>query len=217
VALARSLAVRPSVLLLDEPLTALDPNFREDIRGLIKSLHQDTGITLLMVTHDFAEAHFLADRTAVMHQGRIEQAGTVETVFARPDTAFVATFVGMKNLFSAHFDGDIAVIGGIRLRCRQPGNGFRAVAIRPEHIKISLRPHDTTCANRLKGRLSAIHNRGFYADVWVEVDGVSLHAIHSGGDLTSAELSEGDRVYLAIAPEDVHMIREAPPQQGRGF
>ena len=211
VALARSLAVAPSVLLLDEPLTALDPNFREDIRGLIKTLHQDTGVTLLMVTHDFAEAHFMADRIAVMHQGRIEQAGTVETVFTRPESAFVATFVGMKNLFPACFDDDMAAIGGIRLRCRQAGNGFRAVAIRPEHIKIDLRPHGEASANRLEGRLGAILKRGFYADVWVEVDGVSFHAIHSGRDLLSADLSEGDRVYLAIAPEDIHMIKEAPP------
>jgi molybdate/tungstate transport system ATP-binding protein len=213
VALARSLAVAPSVLLLDEPLTALDPNFREDIRGLIKTLHQETGVTLLMVTHDFAEAHFMADRTAVMHRGRIEQAGTVETVFARPDTAFVATFVGMKNLFPAHFDGDIAVIGGIQLRCRKPGNGFRAVAIRPEHIKIGPRPYGDAGTNRLEGRLGAVLNRGFYADIWIEVDGVSFHAIHSGRDLTETDLSAGDRVYLSIAPEDIHLIREVPPLQ----
>jgi molybdate/tungstate transport system ATP-binding protein len=210
VALARSLAVAPSVLLLDEPLTALDPNFREDIRGLIKALHRDTGITLLMVTHDFAEAHFLAQRTAVMHRGRIEQVGPVETVFAHPETPFVATFVGMKNLFPARFDGDRAEIGGIRLRCRHQGDGFRSVAIRPEHIKVGRQPHGDDGVNRLVGRLQRILNRGFYADVWVEVDGVPFHAIDSRQDLVRAPLAEGDPVYLAIAPEDIHLIRDLP-------
>ena len=213
VALARSLAVAPSVLLLDEPLTALDPNFREDIRGLIKTLHRDTGITLLMVTHDFAEAHFLAQRTAVMHRGRIEQVGAVETVFAHPETAFVAAFVGMKNLFPARIDGDTAQIDGIRLRCCPQGNGFRSLAIRPEHIRLSRRPHADGGPNQLAGRLQRVLNRGFYADVRVEVEGVPFYAIDNRRQPDLPPLSEGDAVYLAIAPEAIHLIRDLPDPQ----
>ena len=85
VALARALAVHPSVLLLDEPLSALDPNFREGIRDVLKKLHQDLQMTFLMVTHDFAEALFLGERMAILHNGCIEQVGTVSEVFiARP-------------------------------------------------------------------------------------------------------------------------------------
>jgi molybdate/tungstate transport system ATP-binding protein len=215
VALARALAVAPSVLLLDEPLSALDPNFREDIRGVLKALHQDTGITLLMVTHDFAEAHFLAQRTAIMNRGRIEQIGALETVFAHPETPFVAEFVGMKNLFPAEIEGDLVQIGGLRLRCRNPGGGFRAIAIRPENVGVSLHPSDDPTVNHLTGRLCCILNRGFYADIAVDVDGVSLHAIDSRRDLCRSAGVEGETVYLTIAPEDIHLIRDAPQQRQR--
>ncbi len=208
VALARSLAVAPSVLLLDEPLTALDPNFREDLRDLIKTLHQDTGITLLMVTHDFAEAHFLAQRTAIMHSGRIEQTGSLEAVFAHPETPFVAGFVGMKNLFSAEIDGDAVKIGNLRLRCRNPGGGFRSIAVRPENVGVSRQPKDAPGVNHLTGRLRRVLNRGFYADILVDVDGVSWHAIDSRRDLGRSAVTHGETVYLTIAPEDIHLIRD---------
>jgi molybdate/tungstate transport system ATP-binding protein len=210
VALARALAVAPSVLLLDEPLSALDPNFREDIRGLIKALHRDMGITLLMVTHDFAEAHFLTQRTAVMNAGRLEQVGSVDAVFARPQTAFVADFVGMKNLFAACIDADWADLGRLRLRCRRQGNGRGTVAIRPENVSVSCQPGAGPSVNRLEGRLRSILNRGFYADVRVDVDGLAFFAIDSRRELVRANLAEGDAVYVTIAPEDIHLIPEKP-------
>lgn len=210
VALARALAVAPSVLLLDEPLSALDPNFREDIRGVLKALHQDTGITLLMVTHDFAEAHFLAQRTAIMNHGRIKQIGALETVFAHPETPFVAEFVGMKNLFPAEIEGDAVQIGGLSMRCRNPGGGFRSIAIRPENVGVSLHSQDDPTVNHLTGRLRRILNRGFYADIVVDVGGVSFHAIDSRRDLCRSAMAEGETVYLTIAPEDIHLIRDAP-------
>jgi len=213
VALARSLAVAPTVLLLDEPLTALDPNFREEIRGLLKALHRDTGITLLMVTHDFSEAHFMAQRTAVMNQGRIEQVGSVDAIFDRPETPFVADFVGMKNFFQAKIVANEAIIGSLRLRCAPKDDSFHAVAIRPENIRISRAPFDESTENRLVGKLGRILNRGFYADVWVDVDGLPFHAIDSRRHLDRTALAEGQKVYLAVAPEDIHLIRGAPIDQ----
>jgi molybdate/tungstate transport system ATP-binding protein len=85
-------------LLLDEPLAALDPCFREEIRDLFKRLHSDTGLTVLMVTHDFTDAHSLAHRIAILHDGCIEQEGKVHTVFTKPASKMVADFVGMKNV-----------------------------------------------------------------------------------------------------------------------
>jgi len=215
VALARSLAVAPSVLLLDEPLTALDPNFREDIRGLLKTLHQDTGITLLMVTHDFAEAHFMAQRTAVMNRGRIEQVGPVDAIFDRPETRFVADFVGMKNFFPAVIEGHDAIIGNMRLRCTPRDGTFHAVAIRPENIRIRKNPFDGGTENCLEGKLKRILNRGFYADVRVDVDGISFRAIDTRRHLNRTALAEGDTVHLAIAPEDIHLMRGVQPQRQR--
>jgi molybdate/tungstate transport system ATP-binding protein len=210
VALARSLAVAPSVLLLDEPLTALDPNFREDIRGLLKTLHHETGITLLMVTHDFSEAHFMAQRTAVLNRGRIEQVGSVEAVFARPQTGFVADFVGMKNIFPAEIKGATAHVGSIRLRCPGQGNGIRSIGIRPENVGIRRRPSRHGYVNQLPGRLRRMINRGFYTDIWVDVGDLSFHAIDSHRRLQRSAMVEGEPVYLTIAPEDIHLIGMAP-------
>jgi hypothetical protein len=137
VALARALAVAPEILLLDEPLSALDPNFREEIRDLLKSLHRETDITALMVTHDFAEAHFLAARTAVISAGAIEQVGPVAEVFRRPVSPAVAAFVGMKNIFEARLEGGKAKTGALELIL--PGTvdpGSRFVAVRPEDLEV---------------------------------------------------------------------------------
>ena len=137
VALARALAVKPRVLLLDEPLSALDPAFREDLRNLLKELHSQLSLTCLMVTHDFSEALFLSQRAAVLNHGGVEQCGEVKDIFNRPASPFVAHFVGMKNVFSAY-----ANKGRVRVDCLDislPGNGGPEptyAAIRPEHLML---------------------------------------------------------------------------------
>ncbi|SNR90898.1 tungstate/molybdate transport system ATP-binding protein [Humidesulfovibrio mexicanus] len=103
VSIARALACHPKLLLLDEPLSALDPQFKAGLRQELKALHRDTGLTVLMVTHDFLDAFTLADRAGVMHNGRLEQVGTVKEIFRRPATPFVAEFVGMAKILFATF------------------------------------------------------------------------------------------------------------------
>ncbi|MEA3415338.1 MAG: ABC transporter ATP-binding protein, partial [Thermodesulfobacteriota bacterium] len=164
VALARALAVDPSALLLDEPLSALDPNFREDIREIIKRLHIETGITVLMVTHDFTEAHFLAQRTAIINNGRIEQTGSIAEVFHRPSTPFVAEFVGMKNIFPAIFNGNKAKAGNLEIKISSNNNNSKKyIAIRPEDIRVSI-DKPSPERNSIKGTVSKILNHGFYCD-----------------------------------------------------
>ncbi len=97
VALARSLVLQPDVLLLDEPLSALDPNLRKQVRTELKELQRRTGVTFLFVTHDQEEALSMSDRIAVMHGGRLEQAGTPEEIYLKPATRFVAGFLGAVN------------------------------------------------------------------------------------------------------------------------
>ena len=99
VALARSLVLEPQLLLLDEPLAALDPGLRKQMRAELKAMQRETGITFLFVTHDQEEALSLSDKLAVMNKGRIEQFGTPEEVYLRPSTAFVAGFLGAINWF----------------------------------------------------------------------------------------------------------------------
>ncbi len=99
VAVARALAVEPSVLLLDEPLSALDLKLRQHMRAELKSIQRKTGITFIYITHDQGEALTMSDRIAVMNAGRIEQIGPASAVYDRPNTPFVATFVGEQNVF----------------------------------------------------------------------------------------------------------------------
>ncbi|HET9346186.1 MAG TPA: ABC transporter ATP-binding protein [Candidatus Limnocylindrales bacterium] len=124
VALARALVNRPRVVLLDEPLGALDLKLREEMQIELKSIQQEVGITFIYVTHDQEEALTMSDRLAVFNQGRIEQVGSPATVYERPATGFVAGFVGTSNLLSG--EAAIAIIG-------QPGT----FTVRPEKIRIA--------------------------------------------------------------------------------
>ncbi len=207
VALARALAVDPSVLLLDEPLSALDPNFREDIREIIKRLHIETGITVLMVTHDFTEAHFLAQRTAIINNGRIEQTGSIAEVFHRPSTPFVAEFVGMKNIFPATFNGNKAQTGKLEIKTNSHINGSKKyIAIRPEDIHVSMDKQSPPEHNSIKGTVSKILNHGFYCDICIETSDVKFTAIIPSNSLINMNLVAGISVYISFDPANVHAI-----------
>ena len=207
VALARALAVDPSVLLLDEPLSALDPNFREDIREILKKLHVETGITVLMVTHDFTEAHFLAQRTAVINNGRIEQTGSIPEVFHQPLTPFVAEFVGMKNIFPAIFNGNKAKAGNLEIKISSNNNNSKKyIAIRPEDIHVSMDKQSPPEHNSIKGTVSKILNHGFYCDICLKTSDVKFTAIIPLNSLVNMNLAEGNSVYISFDPVDVHVL-----------
>ena len=207
VALARALAVDPSVLLLDEPLSALDPNFREDTRETLKRLHIETGITVLMVTHDFTEAHFLAQRTAIINNGRIEQTGSIAEVFHRPSTTFVAEFVGMKNIFPAIFNGNKAQIGKLAVKTNLQITGSKKyIAIRPEDIHVSVVKQSLPECNSIKGSVSKILTHGFYCDICIETSDVKFTAIIPSNSFVNMNLTEGKSVYISFDPANVHAI-----------
>lgn len=140
VALARALVLSPSVLLLDEPLGALDAKLRRDLQVELKSIQREVGITFLYVTHDQEEALTMSDRLAVMAHGKIEQLGTPREVYEHPATAFVADFLGVSNLMRGHLlDGDTVEVGGVRLRAAAGGRppGVVRLTIRPERVRLS--------------------------------------------------------------------------------
>jgi ABC-type Fe3+/spermidine/putrescine transport system ATPase subunit len=114
VSIARALAVRPRLLLLDEPLSALDARLREELKGELASLLRETGVTSIYVTHDQSEAFTLASRIALMYEGRIEQIGTPEEVYANPATSFAATFLGVSNLIPYARQNGSLLVGGRR-------------------------------------------------------------------------------------------------------
>jgi molybdate/tungstate transport system ATP-binding protein len=206
VALARALAINPAVLLLDEPLSSLDPNFREEIRQLLKYLHRETAITVLMVTHDFSEAHFLAQRVAVINAGRIEQVGRVATVFQQPATPFVAEFVGMKNIFPAVFNGSLARVGKLSFQINGRNSGHSCLAIRPEHIVLFVTRPERRHPNLIEGFISRICNQGVYSDVAVDAGGIQLQSILPTSNLHTMNLMVGHRIFISVAPEHIHFI-----------
>ena len=207
IALARALAVNPSVLLLDEPLSALDPNFREDIRDLLKKLHQEVETTFLMVTHDFAEAMFLGERMAVLNTGKIDQIGPVREVFHKPATPFVAKFMGIKNVFHASFRNTKARVNNLELHLQSPpGENNRYVAIRPENIIISRNGTSGNDINSFQGKVMGITDRGPYYEVSAGTGDVIFRVMLSKNDFFKLELQKGKDIHLSIRSSAIHVF-----------
>jgi iron(III) transport system ATP-binding protein len=186
VALARAIVHEPRLLLLDEPLSNLDAQLRDDMRGELKRLQSKIGITTVYVTHDQSEALALSDRIAVIDKGRITQIGTPHDIYFRPANPFVARFVGATNLLagrligSADGRGEVEVLSGRHIRCLVPqGIGDPAtvsVSIRPESIQlVAAGARAADGQNCLAGRISGVTFLGATCRVDVMSDGVNLH------------------------------------------
>jgi iron(III) transport system ATP-binding protein len=171
VAVARALVVEPEILLLDEPLSNLDANLREEMRFEIRRLHEAFGITTLYVTHDQAEAMVISDRIAVLERGRVAQIGTADEVFLQPRTRFVAEFIGKTNLVEGvALTADTVALGSVRLRIG--GAGLVAGA----RVAVSIRPHDIALTdgaapgvNALRGTVQRASFLGDSVDYQVQV------------------------------------------------
>lgn len=178
VALARALATRPNLLLLDEPLSALDAKVRIKLRQQLKDLQSELGLTTIMVTHDQEEALNMADRIVVLSQGRIEQVGTPLEIYSRPANAFVADFVGEMNFIPArHAEGNQIMIGDVRLQAdaeRFPQSDALIAAIRPEDILVNL---GESTGNLIETQIRS-----------VEFCGPFLRTTLGGGQLGHAEI-----------------------------
>jgi spermidine/putrescine transport system ATP-binding protein len=136
VALARALINRPKLLLLDEPLSALDANLRKQMQGELKSLQREIGITFLFVTHDQDEAMALSDRIALLKDGRLEQVASPREIYARPATSYTAEFIGQTNLLRAHIKDGVATCGSLQWTSTQPA-GAALFSLRPESIHLA--------------------------------------------------------------------------------
>ena len=156
VALARAMVVEPEILLLDEPLSNLDANLREEMRFEIRRLHDQSGITMVYVTHDQAEAMVTADRIAVMNAGRIEQVASPYDVYERPTTEFVASFIGRTNALAGQLatSGIVQTAAGALEGADDTGAvaGEVALCIRPHHVLLT-RPEGRRC-NQVRGRVA---------------------------------------------------------------
>ncbi len=210
VALARALIIKPEVLLLDEPLSALDPETRESVREELVQLHQTFGITTLHVTHDFEEAMSLGERLAVIGEGQLKQVGTAEQVFRRPNSEFVARFVMTRNIIPGEVftDSDDNVFRGAGQEFRVGATGIKGscyAAIRPEDFLVSLEPVSSAKYNCLAGRITGIVDKGATFSVRVNVP-PELSCLIMRHAFQPLALQTGQQVYLAFPPSSVHLF-----------
>ncbi len=202
VALARALAIQPSVLLLDEPLSALDAKVRVQLRDEIRRVQLEVGTTTLFVTHDQEEALAVADRVGVMSEGRLEQIGDPAEVYFRPRSRFVAEFVGLTNRLRADVDGESAVVLGSRLPALagSVGRGRGQALVRPEYV--TLDAGDRSGAN---AAVTGIAFLGPISRVSCRLDdGPEVVAQVSSG--LAQRLNAGTRVRLAVEPNPVLVV-----------
>jgi putative spermidine/putrescine transport system ATP-binding protein len=184
VALARALITRPSALLLDEPLSALDPFLRLRVRSELKRLQKTLGITFVHVTHSQDEALALADLVVLMNAGRIEQQGTAFEVFSRPRTAFVARFIGGHNVIDL---------------------GDRAIAVRTDRVAIARGGETSATSREVAVRAVEYAGNGFTVQL-ADDRGEDLAALLSEEAFRVQPLEEGERVRLSWAPGDAHVL-----------
>jgi spermidine/putrescine transport system ATP-binding protein len=206
VALARALVLEPPVLLLDEPLGALDARLRVDLQVELKRIQETLGITFIYVTHDQDEALTMSDRVAVMRGGRIEQCGTPRVLYEEPETAFVANFLGASNLIPGRVDGGLLALGDFKLRAAGlNGGGEEAIAmIRPERVKIE--PRGTSGENRMPGMVEEVVYLGFHQELRVRLASGALVRADLPNDGSSLEYSQGDAVAVWLPADCLRVL-----------
>lgn len=220
VALARALATGPSLLLLDEPLSALDAQVRVRLRGEIKALQRRLGVTTIMVTHDQEEALAMANRIVVMNRGRIEQVGTPDEVYAQPASAFVADFIGTMTFLDASVVGDHTVdASGLRLAVSLP-LGARAcrIGIRPESIElVTDAAGNGALSNVVDTKVAAVEFLGSFSRLTLTPDAapnLALVADFSSREMARLVPSVSSPLRIRIAPEAMIVYAAGPGASG---
>ncbi len=237
VAIARALIDRPQVLLLDEPLAALDLKLRQHMLLELDTIHDQVGITFLYVTHDQGEAMSLSDRIAVMNKGHIEQLDGPAKIYEAPVSSFVAAFIGDTNFFEGEIvetDGDYCTIqspGFPRIRAYNDKTlalGQKVhLSVRPEKIRVTLNPPPPEKGDRLnvfKATVTDVIYQGVYTKYWLKAGDRSVATLkpHSRFLLDQETITWQDNVYLWWHPDDGYMVErfsaidesllQAPPQ-----
>jgi putative spermidine/putrescine transport system ATP-binding protein len=210
VALARALVFEPSVVLMDEPLGALDKQLREQMQLDIRALHKRLGLTIVFVTHDQSEALTMSDRIAVFNRGRIEQIGTPREIYDQPRSRFVAQFIGETNLVEGTLAeaGDagatVKLEGGGTIRVQpsdlRPDAGRILVSVRPERIRLG---PDAASENAYPATVTDAVYHGDHLRIQLDNGAFGFVA---KADRKTAEFNPGDRVMVSFAPSDCWML-----------
>ena len=217
IALARALITNPRVLLLDEPLSALDEFLRLQMRGELKRIQTEFGISFIHVTHTQMEAIALADMVVVMDQGHIEQAGSAREVFDRPRTPYVARFIGGQNVLSGTVTetgaGTVTIdSGGQRIRVSAPdvapaiGSTFQ-FAVRRDRVRLQRAGAEPLAVNMVSGRVSAMEYQGSWLKITLEEESGEEFVVNQSDSTFFADpLEVGDEVVVQWQPEEVHYL-----------
>ncbi len=202
VAIARAIANHPKVLLLDEPLAALDLKLRKDMQKELKKIQQQLGITFIFVTHDQEEALTMSDRVVVMDGGKIQQVGTPQDIYNEPKNAFVADFIGESNIVDGKMLRDYFVeFSGQKFDCLDKGfaeNEPVDVVVRPEDVDI-VEPEK----GMLKGQVTSVAFLGVHYEIIVDIGGFKWMI------QTTDEHFTGDNVGLYIEPDAIHIMKKS--------
>ncbi|MBU2513580.1 ATP-binding cassette domain-containing protein [bacterium] len=216
VALGRAIAIKPKVLLLDEPLSALDAKIRVRLRTVIKRLQKELGITMIYVTHDQEEALSMADRVAIMKNGEIRQIGSPWDIYKAPESSFVAGFVGTSNFIAGRKEGSSVKIDGYSFKI----NGLEEIkqntvylAIRPE--KIELISDQTNMQQVEKSNIvdviaEVITFLGAVVQITFTIDGIEMNVDITENEFERLELRRGDKIKLHFPPDKFHLYTEKP-------
>ena len=198
VAIARALVNEPEILLLDEPLGALDLKMRKEMQIELKAMHDELGITFIYVTHDQEEALTMSDKIVVMSKGKIQQIGTPEDIYNEPQNAFVADFIGESNIFNGIMTGP--------MKARFAGGQFQCVDDVPEGTQITavIRPEDITITipaeGQIRGRVSSVIFKGMHYEITVQSGRYEV-VIQSTRSATV-----GDLVGMTVEPDGIHIM-----------
>ncbi|MBQ7107218.1 MAG: ABC transporter ATP-binding protein [Clostridia bacterium] len=202
VAIARAIANNPKVLLLDEPLAALDLKLRKDMQTELKKIQQQLGITFIFVTHDQEEALSMSDRVVVMDNGKIQQVGTPKDIYNEPKNAFVADFIGESNILDGvMIDDRLAEFSGKKFECLDSGfekNEPVDVVVRPEDVDIV-----PLSKGMLEGVVTSITFLGVHYEIIVDIGGFKWMI------QTTDEQFVGDKVGLYIEPDAIHIMKKS--------
>jgi spermidine/putrescine transport system ATP-binding protein len=220
VALARALVLSPSVLLLDEPLGALDAKLRKALQLELKALQQQFGITFVYVTHDQEEALTMSDRIAVMSGGRIEQVASPEEIYEEPGTVFVADFLGISNLMNATANGSGDTpcrlrLGDVELvapRGALQARGETRIVIRPERVRVEPYTADGSGENRIPGMIERVVYLGSADQLVIRLaTGDTLQALQIN-DGMPRQYKQGMPVSVHLPAEALRVLHERPPE-----
>ena len=208
-ALARALIIHPKVLLMDEPLSALDRITREELIQEFKQIHKKFEVTIIHVTHNFDEALQLADRIAIIKEGGVSQVGNTDEVFRHPKDEFVADFVGTENIFKGIArDGDdltIVATGNIEIKSSEKKAGSVHATIRPEDITLSNENVPTSARNVFKGFIREIYDLGTIIKLTIDI-GEPLVLVLTRQSFLDLELNVGKQIFVYFKATAVNLF-----------